>query len=64
MLCCKGNLREASKSGNAANRARNSKNKAGFKGVSLHRGKYLAKIMKDGRLYDPPMFPEPSLLWL
>jgi hypothetical protein len=45
------NLREASPAENAANRSISPLNTLGFKNVWKHRGKYRARVMKDGKFY-------------
>jgi hypothetical protein len=50
------NLRPATKSQQAANRKRAITNKSGFKGVIARRGRWQARLKKDGRCYYSPLF--------
>jgi hypothetical protein len=43
------NLRDVSRSRNALNTSIKSKNKSGYKGVSIHNGRWRARIMLDGK---------------
>lgn len=53
------NLREATNAQNIRNRMNSKPPKSGYKGVSLHKGRYIALIMKDGVLYNLGSFGEP-----
>ena len=48
--CRKGNLRVASNGENIANAGKHSPKSSRFKGVTLHRGRWCARIRKDKRL--------------
>lgn len=63
--CRQDNLRPATKSQQAANRKRAITNQSGFKGVIARRGKYEARIKKDGKCYYSPSFftPEEAHNW-
>lgn len=53
------NLREATNAENSRNRRHK---RGGFKGVSFHKGRYIARIMKDGECINLGSFdtPEPA----
>jgi hypothetical protein len=53
------NLREATNTENSRNRPRKT-GKAGFRGVSLHKGRYIARIMVDGHSINLGSFASPS----
>jgi hypothetical protein len=54
------NLRCATRSENSHNRGLQRNNTSGFKGVSLHKGKWRAQIRKDGRIRVLGAFPTPQ----
>lgn len=56
------NLRLATRSQNNMNRKKSSRNKSGFKGVSLHKqnGKWVARIGKDGKYKHLGLFNTPE----
>lgn len=54
------NLRSATKSQQAANRKRAVTNKSGFKGVIARRGRWQARLKKDGKCYYSPLFDTPK----
>jgi hypothetical protein len=61
------NLRDVSRSKNSLNTKETSSNKSGYKGVSLHNGKWRARIMVEGKQtiigsYDTP--EEASLAYI
>lgn len=53
------NLREASNAENSRNRKR-AAGKAGYKGVTLHKGKYISRIMMDGKVHNLGSFDCPK----
>jgi hypothetical protein len=58
-----GNLREATRSQNGANKGKNSNNKSGFKGVhyDAQKGKWVAQIQTPGRKQYLGCFPTAEL---
>lgn len=54
------NLREATNAENSRNR-KSTAGKSGYKGVTLHKGKYLSRIMKDGKVHNLGSFDCPKL---
>lgn len=55
------NLREASRSQNAANSKRRSDNTSGYKGVTPHRKRWMARIRKDGVVHRLGTYDTPEL---
>lgn len=57
------NLREATRSENAANRGKHKNNKSGFKGVTKHRNKWTACVRIRNKRYRLGSFETPELAY-
>jgi len=55
------NLREATQGQNVRNRGKQKNNSSGFKGVSAHQGKWVARLTIDGKTIRASGFDTPEL---
>jgi hypothetical protein len=53
------NIREVTNAQNSRNRINQKPPKSGYKGVSFHRGRYTARIMVDGKVFNLGSFDDP-----
>lgn len=54
------NIREASVSDNMVNSKLTSRSSTGYKGVCVHKGRYIARVTKDGKQYHVGTFDCPN----